>query len=1361
MRVNRFLREAIVAIIIFTATAAVHAQHYPVKYLGLEQGLSNNSVVSIYQDGDGFMWFGTYDGLNRYDGYECRVFRNQIGDTSSLVSNTVYTIDGDSRRNLWVGGMKGACVYTPATGVFHPLRYIPFQSNTAVVLKDIVQIIKATHQSQMLVGTQQSGLLLFRDNGLTGTQIPLVTPAGARVRYDVVAISPAADTSIAWVFVQQVGLCRYQQASGQLQLVNNTVKQANCLKTAKNGDVWVGTNDGLLVYNAAGNVFSSGILPGKNRVINLCEDRKGDVWIGTDDAGIFIVSKGKLQPLPNSTEGALPLTRSISVWGIYEDAAGRKWIGTLRGGVSMIEAAPDYFGKVVYRLGGRERPVDNFIFSFCEDGEGNLWIGTDGAGLRHWNRRQNTFTSYARGTGGGLSSNFITSIVNDGTGSIWASAWSGGVNRLSTAGGAIKQYSCFNTVTGLEEKNVWVLYEDRDKQLWASATNHGCLYRFDKAADRFVLFDTAIADVQCLAETSDGSLWGGNYSSLIRIDKINHRHTVYNIGYTVRAIVEDSHENLWIGTQEGGLLLFNPGTGSFKRFSMAEGLPGNTVLRILEDKKGNLWLSTYNGLSRFTWPEGRFRNFSYNDGLQSNQFSFNAAIRLASGELAFGGINGFNVFYPDSIHDQRQQASILLNGLMINNVPVEKNIRYVTGWNQDRVAAVRLPFEQTTLLLSFVSLSYSGTDKMQYACYLEGWDKDWTYLNNIRQANYSRLREGTYTFKVKVTDAYNNWGPAVSLLTITVLPPWYRSWWAWLLYGIAAVGAVYAYLRYARARERLKYEVRLAHLESEKEKEMAERQLSVFTNISHEFRTPLSLIINPLKNSVGKIENSPLQQELVTALRNARRLLSLVDQLLLFRKADSGAESLQVSTINLTVLCNEVYLCFTQQARAREIEYTFEADADLIELYGDYEKIEIALFNLLSNAFKFTPEKGAIRLQLQERQEEVIISISDTGCGITPEDQQRIFDRFQKGTARGEAQIGFGIGLYLVKYFTGMHQGKVTCHSVIGKGATFTLQLPKGSAREMPGVAAPAGKAAALLEELLETAVEPVDEPAAPSHTEGGLVVEELLTEKKSVLIVDDNEEMRNYLLLLFATDYLLYSADNAEEGLRLAEAHSPDIVISDVFMGEMDGVELCRRIKQSENLGHTPVILLTGTTNETVKLQGIEGGADDYITKPFDSDILLARVETILKNQHQLRRYFLDSITLREHTHKVPAEYQQFLKKCIAIIEENIENKEFNMKVFSRQMGISHSGLYTKVKAISGQSVTAFIRSVRLRRAALLMLTENLSVKEAAFRVGIVDPKYFREQFVRLFEMTPSEYIKRYRHTFNQEFNTIPKREE
>lgn len=1354
-------RNPVLLIALLLLPVLLPSQYYPVSYLGMEQGLSNNSVMSIYQDKDGFMWFGTYDGLNRYDGYECRVFRNQIGDSTSLLTNTIYTIDGDEAGHIWVGGMKGACVYYPATASFRQLRYVAEGNTQPVLLHDNIQRIRAVNADMVLTGGQQTGLVLFENGNTTGTQIPLNTLPGNKCCYNVIAIDAAADKRSAWVFIQQSGLFRFDFATKQLNLVSNTLRHANCIRATADGNLWVGSNEGLARFNTVTGVYESGVLPGRNRVINLCEDRKHTLWIGTDDAGIFTWAGGVATPLPEKF-ALSPVTRSISVWGIYEDASGRKWIGTLRGGVSMIEAGPDYFTKVLYRT-GKEQPVDNFIFSFCEDNRGQLWIGTDGAGLRCWNRQQNTYHNYIHvpGSAGGVSSNFVTSIIQDAGNDIWASTWSGGVNRITPGSFAVTRYACFNPYTGQEEKNVWVLCQDKQQQLWASATNHGSLYRFKKEANRFELFDTALADLQCLTETADGTFWGGSYSSLICIDRQQRRHVNFKMGYTIRCIVDDGNGFLWVGTQEGGLLHFNRRTGKYRRYSTADGLPGNTILRILTDARGDLWLSTYNGLSRFRFKEKRFTNYSYTDGLQSNQFSFNAAERLSTGELAFGGINGFNLFRPDSIHEQDLHAPILLNGLFVNNQPIEKSPRFVTERTVNGIHTIRLPYDQTTLSLNFVRLTFNGTDKTKYAFLLDGWDKEWHYINNARQASYSRLQEGTYTFKVRVADADGIWEEPVSLLTITVLPPWYRSWWAYILYIAAAAALVWVYRRYMHTQARLRYEVKLAHLESEKEKEIAERQLSVFTNISHEFRTPLTLIINPLKNAVAGLEQTPLQLELLTAQRNARRLLSLVDQLLLFKRADSGGDQLHITAFRLQELCQEVFLCFTQQAKTRGIDYTFSPARSSGNWYGDYEKLEIALFNLLSNAFKFTPDGGKITLDMQEEGENVAISITDTGCGISEAEQLRIFDKFHQVKASGRQQMGFGVGLYLVKHFTTLHGGNVFCTSTPGNGTVFTIRLPRQQAVPETTMEKPAAaeKTPVYLEELMDhTQVpEPVKVEAPVQH---GLVAEELLTAKKSVLIVDDNEEMRNYLQLLFTPGYLVHVAASGEEGYQLAEKHKPDIVISDIFMQEMSGVDLCRRIKESESLAHIPVILLTATTSEELKLQGIEGGADDYLNKPFDSDILLARVETILKNQHQLRRYYLDSISLKEHSHKVPAEYQHFMQKCIEIIEENMENNDFNMKMFAREMGMSHSNLYTKVKAISGQSVTAFMRSVRIRRAAVLMLTENLSVKEAAFRVGIIDAKYFREQFVRIFEMTPSDYIKKYRYSFNRDLNTVPKDE-
>jgi signal transduction histidine kinase/DNA-binding NarL/FixJ family response regulator len=794
---------------------------------------------------------------------------------------------------------------------------------------------------------------------------------------------------------------------------------------------------------------------------------------------------------------------------------------------------------------------------------------------------------------------------------------------------------------------------------------------------------------------------------------------------------------MWIGTEGGGLLLFNTATGKFRRFSEAEGLPGNTILRLLEDDKGNLWLSTFNGLAKFDPVQYTCRNFSQTDGLQSNQFSYNAALRLRSGEFLFGGIKGFNIFHPDSIYERSNFSPAFLTAIRLNNVPIGQNTRYISKRSLENIEEITVPYDKAAVSLDFVALEYTSPDKIGYSYLLEGWDKDWNDARESRTANYTHLPEGNYSFMIKVTNADGKWGEEKRLLRIIVLPPWYRTPWAYGVYIALILGVIYLYIQYKSRQERLRYEIRLAHLESEKEKEINEKKLSFFTNISHEFRTPLTLIINPLKELKDN-------EKLGVVYRNARRLLSLVDQLLLFRKADN--EELKVTRFDITLLCEEVFLCFTQQAESRNIRYQFLTDSNgPLDIYANYEQIEIALFNLLSNAFKFTPDGGEISFRMQVTAGGVDIILQDSGAGIPENMGDKIFDKFQHGDSHSS---GFGIGLYLVKKFIENHKGNVAYTSKVNEGTTFCVHLKTGTThfdamllKEEPV------KKSAILDELMDEVYRKPEKPVSS---------EEMITEKRTVLLIDDNTEIREYLRRLFEDKYIVYEAENGTEGFAAVEKFMPDLVISDVHMEGMNGIELCRKIKETDIISHIPVVLLTSASSSEAKMEGIEGGADDYITKPFDSALLLVKVQTIIRNRNLLQQYFLESITLRTSYVKVPAEYQDFLKKCIEIVEANIGNEDFNIKTFTQAIGMSHSSLYKKVKSISGQTINAFIRSIRLRKAAVLMLKENYTVNQAAFQVGIVDIKYFREQFHKLFGMNPSAYVKKYRHSFNQDLNVV-----
>jgi DNA-binding response OmpR family regulator/nitrogen-specific signal transduction histidine kinase len=573
----------------------------------------------------------------------------------------------------------------------------------------------------------------------------------------------------------------------------------------------------------------------------------------------------------------------------------------------------------------------------------------------------------------------------------------------------------------------------------------------------------------------------------------------------------------------------------------------------------------------------------------------------------------------------------------------------------------------------------------------------------------------------------------------------------------------------------LRYEVAIAHLDaenkrSELERERAEREkeqvlnerertinenkLTFFTNISHEFRTPLTLIINPLKDVLGRKQETPEKPdgELQTVYRNARRMLSLVDQLLLFRKAESGMDAIRPAKQEVYALAHDIYLCFVQQAKAKKVQYEFDCPRQDLDLYADREKLGIILYNLLSNALKYTPEGGSIVLQVRETERDVVFHVQDTGIGIDKETGDQLFEKFYRASGQAiTAQKGFGIGLYLVKHLTAQHKGQISFESKPGAGTTFTLSLLKGFSHFGADVILDEGSVQPVL--LEELALDDVVNSSAELGEPDGGPLEAVVTEKKSVLLIDDDEQILQYLSGLFRNTYQVLLASDGEDGLNLAHKHLPDLVIADVQMQGMSGIDLCKKIKEDAALQHIPVILLTASTSAEVRLKGVEGGADDYITKPFDKEILVARVASLLKARTVLQHYFFNAITLNHTDQKVSQEYKEFLERCIAIVESHLDDDNFNLKVLLAEIGMSRSNLFRKVKSVSGLSIKSFIRFIRLRKAAELFINTNYNVSETALRVGINDIKFFRAEFNKVFGMNPSDYIKKYRKTFGNQF--------
>ncbi|MFL5741924.1 MAG: two-component regulator propeller domain-containing protein [Flavisolibacter sp.] len=1321
-----------------------------VQYIGIEQGLSNNAVTSIFQDHNGFMWFGTYDGLNLYDGYSFKIFRNIIGDNFSIGDNHISTIDGDESHGLWVGCERGVYVFNPMNAKFSHPQFKPWNSSTPQPINEHVPVIRCIKGGKILLGVANKGLIVFEKNSQTGTQVSLsgsIDPGN----YSVSSIDYDAARQVAWVAVPGVGLCQYDLNKNSLRVINNSMREFECLKLDSRGNLWMGNETGLFRYNIETANYSRNLLPDHYKVIQLFEDKHSNLWIASDGAGVWSMSLDSLKPKPFASSNGSSLINSNAVYSIYEDKQERKWVGTLRGGINLIQPHNSSFKNIVYHTPGQNSLINNFILSFCEDEHSNLWIGTDGAGLRYWDRTQNRYKQFTHDPSNehSISSNFITGLFKDTQSDLWVSTWFGGVNRLKKGSGKFEHFSCFNPNTNSTENNAWLVFQDAEKKIWASTTNNGTLYCFNGAANRFEVFDPNIQNLQCLAEDRENNFWGGNYTSLIRIDRVYKKHFVYKIGYTVRCIHEGRNKNFWVGTDGGGLLLFNRSTGTFKRFTTAEGLPSNSILRILEDDQGNLWLSTYNGLCKFNTISKTCRSYSQSDGLQSNQFSFNAALALSTGEFLFGGIKGFNIFYPDSVYDKKEIPQVFLTGLKINNTPVEENDAYVTSRDFEQIKQVRLPYDQAILSLDFVGLEYSGADKLKYAYKLEGWDKNWNYVSQSRTANYSRLQEGSYSFKIKVTNSDGLWSPETSLLQIIVLPPWYRTWWAYLLYPLVFFGGIYLYLVYNKQQERLKYEVKLAHLENEKEKEITEKKISFFTHISHEFRTPLTLIINPLRDMVFAKKQDKEDRDLRMVYRNARRLLSLVDQLLLFRKVESVDQQLRIEKFDIAEACHEVYLSFGQHALSKNIDFEFDRGEHEVWTYGDKEKIEIILFNLVSNAFKYTGHGGKIVLSLTENAQQISIRVKDTGVGIPASTGNKLFESFyQAGNMDKASQSGFGIGLYVSQKLAAAHSGTLNYASKPGEGTEFCLTLQKGKSYFSSYPISehnPPENNSTILQELVEDAetIEPSSQEQMVQNRSG--VIDKLRSELPVMLVIDDHADIRSYIGKIFRESFVVYEAEDGYDGYEMALKLAPNIIISDVMMQNVGGVELCQKVKTDPRIAHIPIILLTASSSDDIKLKGIEGGAEDYITKPFDKEIISAKVQNILKGRNRLQQYFFNAVTLKP-TMNINGEHKDFIERCIAIVEDQLDNPEFTVQSFCRSIGMSHPSLYKKVKSISGLTVNVFIRYIRLGKAAELLITTDKTVTEITYLTGFNDIRYFREQFFELFKMNPSDYVKRYR---------------
>ncbi|NQX53190.1 response regulator [Pedobacter panaciterrae] len=1325
---------------------------YAFKTYTIADGLPSKNTTATLKDRRGFIWIGTENGLCRFDGYTFKVFYHAEGDHTSISNNYVSTIVEDHQGRLWVGTMDGLNLLDPLTEKFQGFHHDEKVGSS--ISNDKIWSILCDREGTIWVGTDDGFNRFHEQTRSFTTYQPNPGIPGAMVGKSVNAIVEDKHGSL-WLGNWSGGLNKFNKHTKRFTNFQQTqlpgLKNPNdiwSLAYDENGIIWIGTYwSGLFKFDPEKNNFKSVLLPDRasNGVYSILPIQKNTLIVGASNGFYWLnTQNSKWEPIKNVINYAFGDS--------YIDRNGIIWING-RNGVLKID-------RQQYKFDLTDLKLENCEVNSLASKSNTLWIGTSKGlfTLDYKSGKMSGFKKNVQTTS--LKSNDISKLYFDSKGVLWILTENGFDSydqernlfvhhNHHSALGSLFNEDVFRDILEVDP-GIYYLATDAGLKVYNS-NNNTFKHYYNKKDDRYSLSNNHLYS---LLKDKRGDIWIGTYGGgLNRFDRNSERFQVIRSSERsgtgissniIRSLYQDSNDNIWISTPDG----LNKYVAKEKRFvtySKKDGFSNNVFRGITEDAEGNMWVTTESGISTFDPKHISVRNFDEADGVYVNSVMFNDGQNI---HLA--GSRGIIKFDPLAIHSNKTIPPVYFTDFQLFNKSVLPTSKGPLKENLNIVKELTLDYEQSVFSFEFVGLNYRYPEKNKYAYILIGFDKKWNYVGSQRKATYTNLNPGTYKLWIRASNNDGVWNNKGRILVIHISPPWYWTWWAYLLYAAAVCLAIYAYILYRNKQEDLKYKIKVANIESEKEKELNEKKLSFFTNISHEFRTPLTLIINPIKELLYHDDKNVDTSNLNIVYRNAKRLLSLVDQLLLFRKADTQADKLKAADLDIVNLCKEVYLCFSHQARSRKINYEFISSQDHIQIYADREKLEIAIFNLLSNAIKFTPDEGRVSLEVSETLDTVKIQVKDSGSGIPDNAGQKIYSRFyQEPDHNNSLRTGFGIGLYLVKNFIESHGGTISYKSSQNQGTTFFITLLKGRTHLNIDQILPVSETSSLLlKELADDEVNPLDQKES-------ITVEQydaaFASERKSLIIIDDNKSIRDYLVEVFKTQYNLYVAASGEEGMKMIREFLPDFIISDVMMQGISGIEICSLVKEDTSLCHIPIVLLTASSSPEIKLKGIEIGADDYISKPFDKDLLVARVAGILKSKSSLQQYFYNEVTLNPNNFRISAEYRDFLQDCIRIVEKHITDPNFNIQILADEIGMSRSNLFNKIKSISGRSSNSFIRFIRLRKAAEIFINTDNTISETMFMVGMNDIKYFREQFNKLFEMNPSDYIKKYRKNFSK----------
>ncbi|MBR9758171.1 MAG: response regulator [Algicola sp.] len=1264
------------------------------RELTVEQGLSQNSVVSIAQDHTGFMWFATQDGLNKYDGKQFKHFPYQFEDVTRNTFSKLGKVYVDNHDNVW---------FIANSGRLHKQGNAPETFELVSNINKVSAVLQTT-SNDYFIGTYGSGFYKIQHK-----------------TNDTIQILKAEDKHlVAYDLYQQDEKVLVATSNGILEIgANNTYrfidvsKNTNfsaLAKSAQNNKLFLGSygkglfvaDDGTMTFKPFTG-FKHAALPDDLIIQDILVDSSGKLWIATYGDGAYLVDfkKASIQHfLANKTD---PYALHYNdVLNLYEDFTGIVWLGTDGSGLSYYDEDLVKFNVLTNKQTPGHINID-FVRAIVEHA-GNVWLGTSNKGLTSIDFKTNTYNIHTT-SNSTLASNRIMSLCNQ-NGKLWVGHQNSGLQKM--VGDA-----AFKTFEDTKGMSIWKIYNASNNRLWLCTLNG--LILFDEAQGVVKKYNSENSNltsdaIRTVEAGDDGQLYIGMESdgvfllntktdSIAKIEAISDRikSLYYHAGV------------LWVGTNGNGLKSYNTRQKSIKHFTTNEGLANNVVYAILPGAKNKLWLSSNKGLSKITINTDLIvdiENFSNYDGLQTNEFNTGAYFKDENGTLYFGGLEGLNWFKPSQLSYNSNKPRTVITGFDIFAKP--------HPIVQDNAFSAN----QNTMTFTFSGLHYSQPNRNKYKYQLVNHDPEWISSGNNNTAHYTNLPPNTYTFKVISSNYDGVWNNVPATYTFTIKKPWFLSTLAIICYALLVFALSIWVYRYLKWRWHMKMQLEFEHKETTRLKKLDELKTKLYTNISHEFRTPLTLISGPIESQLKKKDlNAGDKKELFLVKQNANRLLNLVNQMLDLSMIDSGQQKLKVSKGNLTILLNQLIEAFQYQAREKDITLNVFI-GDLKYVWFDEDIVEKIVSNLLSNAIKYAPKGSEVSFSVSQNGDDVILSIINKTNQVTIENLNNLFKRFYQDN---EASDGVGVGLALVKELVNLSKGTIVANNVGDNSLQFSVTLP-------------VAKAAFNDDEIVPDNTRDSD---IPQHTEASKTNGTL----PKLLIVEDNDDIREFVTSLFKSTYTIITANNGQEGVEKAIENLPDLVISDIMMPIKDGITLCHEIKTNTLTSHIPVVLLTAKIGEENEIEGYKTGADAYITKPFSSEKLKLIVAKQIEARNKLELYYGKTLSINPDLAITTTE-NEFLKQLQLVLEAHVTDPEFTSAKFSELMQMSRTQLHRKLHAIVGKSTSEVIRSQRLKLAVDLLKASSCSISEVAYQVGFNSPSYFNKCFKEAYGCTPKEFI-------------------